>query len=193
MRKELTKKLADSAYVCTTADAWSAHNRGYLGVTDHWLSVETVGNASAQIKRHSAALACKRLTGTHDGESIGTDIHKEFKIQNKLSHSITDNASNFIRAFRLYGKPLGATGQQALVDDQSVNETESDQDEDETNGDRYVPITFLDPDETVLPEHFRCAAHTLNLIATTDASQAETNSGAYKKIFRSATAKLQAL
>ena len=47
-------------------------------------------------------------------------------------------------------------------------------------------------DEPDLPPHYRCAAHTLNLIATTDADHAELDS-AYKKLSRSTFAKCQAL
>lgn len=45
-------------YICTTADAWSTCGRGYLGVTAHWIDDKT-------FKRHSAALACRRLSGSH--------------------------------------------------------------------------------------------------------------------------------
>ena len=43
-----------------------------------------------------------------------------------------------------------------------------------------------------LPPHQRCACHTLNLIATTDAEKAEADA-TYKKLYRSTFAKCQAL
>ena len=45
----------------------------------------------------------------------------------------------------------------------------------------------------MLPKHMRCAAHTLNLVATTDADKALSKCGIYKKYYRSAFAKAQEL
>ncbi|KAA0194063.1 hypothetical protein HAZT_HAZT005998 [Hyalella azteca] len=45
----------------------------------------------------------------------------------------------------------------------------------------------------VLPQHQRCAAHNLNLVATSDAEKAMTSSSSYKKIYRSAFAKAREL
>ena len=44
--------------VATTADCWTAHRRFYLGVTVHWLCYD-------DFEKKSAALACRRLTGSH--------------------------------------------------------------------------------------------------------------------------------
>ena len=40
-----------------------------------------------------------------------------------------------------------------------------------------------------LPKHHRCAAHTLNLVASVDADNAFEEDAAYKKVYRSAFAK----
>lgn len=45
----------------------------------------------------------------------------------------------------------------------------------------------------ILPKHERCAAHTLNLVATSDAGKALNNCSTYKKHYRSAFAKAQQL
>lgn len=57
MKENLIVQMSKAEVVCLTTDAWSARRRGYLGVTAHWLD--------SDLKRHSAALACKRLKGTN--------------------------------------------------------------------------------------------------------------------------------
>ena len=52
VREILGKVSAD----CLTADIWSGRNRGFLGVTAHWIDFVT-------LKRYSAPLACQRFKG----------------------------------------------------------------------------------------------------------------------------------
>ena len=57
-------------------------------------------------------------------------------------------------------------------------------------------VVDVDEDGTVgivLPSHMRCAAHTLNLVATTDADKAPKNCSTYKVLYRSAFAKAHTL
>lgn len=59
------------------------------------------------MERCSAALACKQLQGTHTFSALAgalNDIHTEYNICDKIVHTITDNGSNFIKAFRVYGE-----------------------------------------------------------------------------------------
>ena len=46
--------------------------------------------------------------------------------------------------------------------------------------------------DALLPKHMRCAAHTLNLVSTTDADKALQGNG-YRSVYRSAFAKAQQL
>lgn len=59
------------------------------------------------MKRKSAALACKRIEGTHTAEVIAIElarIHALFGINNeKLVATVTDNGSNFVEAFKIFG------------------------------------------------------------------------------------------
>lgn len=43
-------------FVCTTADVWKACNRGFFGMTVHWIDPTT-------LQRCKAAIACTRLIG----------------------------------------------------------------------------------------------------------------------------------
>ncbi len=56
---KLTEDFRKAIDVCLTADTWGALCRAFLGITAHWLSV----NSDGLIERHSAALAVKRFTG----------------------------------------------------------------------------------------------------------------------------------
>ena len=55
------------------------------------------------LERESAALACRRFKGTHSFDRVASEIeqiHAQWKIKEKVVKSITDNGSNFIKAFR---------------------------------------------------------------------------------------------
>jgi len=53
----------------------------------------------------SSALACRQFKGMHTGEKIGemlASIFAEFHIESKVQNAVTDNASNFAKAFSLF-------------------------------------------------------------------------------------------
>lgn len=55
------------------------------------------------LERRSAALVCQRLPGRHTYDVIATAVHAvlvEYKILHKTCVVITDNGSNFVKAFR---------------------------------------------------------------------------------------------
>lgn len=61
----------------------------------HWLG--------SNLERHNKALACKRMLGRHTYDNIAEILDKiinEFNLQNKITLIVTDNASNFVKAFR---------------------------------------------------------------------------------------------
>ena len=73
--------------------------RSFLGVTAHWLNKESM-------KRECAALACRRLTGKHDYLLLGKElckVHDQFEITEKVIGTTTDNGSNFVKAFSVFG------------------------------------------------------------------------------------------
>uniref|UniRef100_A0A667Y9Y9 BED-type domain-containing protein n=1 Tax=Myripristis murdjan TaxID=586833 RepID=A0A667Y9Y9_9TELE len=141
----LKAELAEIDYVCTTADCWSAVNKGFMGITIHWLDKNDVSH------RRSAALACRRVRGAHTHDVLAkvlADVYKEFKIQNKIVCTVTDNASNFVKAFNCFGES-------------SAPACEDEDDDDD--GIEPAPLSALE--DPCLPSHRRCLAHTLNLVA----------------------------
>ncbi|GAA6065117.1 uncharacterized protein LOC120484120, partial [Tachysurus ichikawai] len=141
----------------------------------HWIEEET-------LERKSVALACKRLRGRHTFDILASsldDIHSQYHIRDKIVRTTTDSGSNFLKAFRVFG-----------VQEETAADHETD---DDTEHDMF---SILEADaglEYHLPNHQRCACHLLNLVATADASVAETQSATYRKISRSAFSKCHAL
>lgn len=67
-----------------------------MGVTVHWLD-------PISLERSSKALACRRMFGRHTFANIAELLDKilnEFNLQNKTTLIVTDNAANFVKAFR---------------------------------------------------------------------------------------------
>lgn len=95
--KEIIKKsLQNVEYVCTTADIWSSKKKSFFGITCHWITED--------LNRKSVALACRRFSGLHSYDNIADlldDIHSEFNLNSrKIIATSTDNASNFVKAFK---------------------------------------------------------------------------------------------
>ena len=193
-------------------------SRAFVGVTVHWLDED--------LNRQSAVLACRRVLGRHTHQKLARDlydIHKEFKIDSKVSLTTTDNASNYVSAFKKYfnaiplphsldDAPLDNYEPDAdecvLIDSDAEPEIEhdddtmiiptTDNDEDfelfeisdaepfglmpvdtdaifvmepspaEERSDGEEMEEPIDNSDVTLPRHQRCAAHTLNLMGTTD-------------------------
>lgn len=133
-------EISSVRYFCTTADIWSGNHRSFLGYTCHWFD--------QNFERKSAALACKRIFGTHSAGKIAQmigEVNSSFGLNSSnIVMTITDNGSNFVKAFREYGL--------------SKEREEEDSDDE-------APIF---DNARYLPQHQRCTSHTLNLLATTD-------------------------
>lgn len=154
-----------------------------MGVTAHWIDAES-------LERKSVALACRRVTGRHTYEVVADaleDVHSKFNLRGKVTLTVTDSGSNFIKAFRLFG-----TDANEAIQNEGSNESESgsddefdkDDDDDDSESASDDDVTFedvskvldaIDQDEPLqrhLPQHQRCASHTLNLVASKDAEDA---------------------
>ncbi|XP_024867962.1 uncharacterized protein LOC112452127 isoform X2 [Temnothorax curvispinosus] len=104
--RTLLRRIEESykdKYVCTTADIWSSHSRRFIGVTVHWIDEQS-------FKRYSYAIACKRFPGSHTHDRIANilnEIHSKYEIiGEKLVGTVTDNGSNFVKAFKKFGVHL---------------------------------------------------------------------------------------
>jgi hypothetical protein len=189
MLSDLKSVLSAVSHVCTTADIWSSHNRSYMGMTVHWI-------ADAYIRK-SATISCRRFTGAHTYDRIAeviSAVHADFDLPlDKITSTVTDNASNFAKAFSSFPAPdedepptdIGDMDdddiQHVIVCD-LLNSASSSQSND----------TEYEHSDVYLPPHNRCAAHTLNLIATTDADTALVDK-AYSRIHHGSFGKCQAL
>ena len=71
--KEILKRVD---FVCTTADVWKSCNRGFFGMTTHWIDPTTLQHCKA-------AISCTRLIGhnTYDVLAGKIDsIHRQFEL-----------------------------------------------------------------------------------------------------------------
>ena len=96
-KKKLISELQKVKYVSCTADLWSSHNRGFLGMTVHYVDLQT-------LDRVSHTLVCRRFEHTHTGKRIAqkiAEVLKEFGITDKVVNFVTDNAANMVKAFSL--------------------------------------------------------------------------------------------
>uniref|UniRef100_A0A8C5BHX1 BED-type domain-containing protein n=1 Tax=Gadus morhua TaxID=8049 RepID=A0A8C5BHX1_GADMO len=180
MEKELREQFDSLEYISTTADLRTANNKSFMGMTAHWIQPST-------LKRGKAAIACRRVRGRHTYDVIAGEIeqiHMSYGLGGKVTATVTDNGSNFVKAFQVFHK------------------TASDSEEEDE--DRSDSVTFEDLNNVLsgsdgdandmisLPPHHRCASHTLNLISTDIEKWLSSNSDT-RAVYRSATAKCSAL
>lgn len=185
--KSLKNKLLTTRYVCTTADIWSTNNKSYMGVTCHYLD--------EQLKRHSMVLACKRMKYSHTYLQIAkilSNIHADYNIkQEQIVGTVTDNAANFGKSFRVYSvSEINDPDELDFLSDENILLDVHDI-PNFTNIMEDFHIQSEDDDIT-LPYHYRCASHTLSLIATKDSEKALQDIS-YKKMYRTIFGKLTAL
>jgi hypothetical protein len=147
----------------------------------------------------SSALVCRRFKGSHTGAEIGkmlAAVFKEFNIQWRVQNVITDNASNFAKAFSLF--------QKAVHDDADAAAIQADEE-----SDTFTTLTVMNVAEELknmvhecdevhemedvieLPPHKRCGNHSLNLVASVDALQARVDK-VYQRSYDRAMGKVQA-
>ncbi|XP_054711079.1 uncharacterized protein LOC129220674 [Uloborus diversus] len=157
-------ELQEVPYVCTTIDIWSSKKRSFIGVTAHWITND--------LRRVSVALACQRFKGVHSYDRLSDiikEINGDFGLNtNKIVASVTDNGSNFVKAFKIFGVKLTNINitDEVVLDSQPTEAfSESDVEDEESSNLEDSEHNYF------LPTHLRCSAHTLSLCATTDANK----------------------
>ncbi|XP_071575085.1 uncharacterized protein [Temnothorax nylanderi] len=201
---KLKELLEKQAYICLTTDIWSCRNKSYIGMTTHFIT--------DTFERKSYMLACKRILYNHTYKNIALVMHHiltEFNIDvSKVTHVVTDNATNFGKTFRCFGVTQLENPNQTrfTVEEESEDSINENSDIEVDNFEkirRNLYSTTHENDnsltdelgnEIILPPHLTCCSHTLNLIVTTDCKKIldQQNNSTLKKIYRSTFAKLNA-
>lgn len=177
---QMKKEFESVEYFCATADIWSTKHKSFLGVTLHWIDDET-------LERKSKALCCRRFESPHNADRIAvmlSTIYDEFNILSKVICTVTDNASNFVKAFKEFGISMEAfasfmaakrqeemfgIGEPNLDD---IEEPIRDENQNIIPEQQGEQLDFVEIEGNVLSDHFRCASHTFCLIASADAKNA---------------------
>ncbi|KAG0723926.1 hypothetical protein GWK47_041696 [Chionoecetes opilio] len=197
-KSDLFSMLYDTSYVATTADSWTVHNRAFIGMTCHWIGQD--------LRRQHGTLACKEIKEKQTNVVLAQaifDVHHEFGLGNKVVATTTDNGANYVAAFKYFcnartrNKQTNNDGKTLAthfgVGNMPVEE-EEEQDPEVVVGqpaNLHAQLEEVAPAVVKLPKHYRCGAHTLNLIATADVqSVAEWNQG-LRAPFTKAAAKAQ--
>lgn len=177
MIQSIREQLADVSYVCTTADIWSSYRRSFLGVTVHWINPQT-------FTRKSAAIACRRFEGTHNYTSIArhlTEIHDQYGLNSqKIICTITDNASNFKKAFAEFGIEFETTDDES----ETYDYTDDEKNVEFANINEFVE-TNEEEEVYYLPKRNSCISHTLSLLCTADIEKLKKSNRVYGKMHKS--------
>ena len=182
--------------VSTTADVWTGHNKSYLGMTVHWID-------ESSLMRQKAAIACTRVIGRHTYDVLAAkieQIHEQYGLVGKISATITDNGSNFVKAFATFGMSDSGSAEPSITSLPTGMEDDEENEEEVTfeNLDDLITLVQGNEEDSTqleyeLPPHERCAAHTLNLVASTDVDKYLSSSTTTRSVYRSSFAKCSAL
>lgn len=196
MIQYVKQQLGQADFVCTTADAWTGfkNRRSFLGVTAHILNDD--------LSRKSFALACRFFPGKHTYDRIGnllSKIHDEFGINaNKITCCVTDNGSNFVKAFKEFQVELIENNddmdENDAVEGIDMNDLlESSQSTEESSMLEIDEESDEDVDAIILPRHQKCASHTLNLVGCNAPTAAAKVNAKYRSVMHSSNGKCSAI
>ena len=160
MEPKLKEVLQEIDYVCTTADVWKACNRGYFGMTVHWINPATLQCCKATI-------SCTRLFGRNTYDALASKIesvYSQFELCGKVTTTITDNGSNFVKAFKTFSVDSTTLSTSEEVIPQE-DDSDQDEEDEEVNFVNVRGALTMDTDsnhdytqvEYELSPHERCA------------------------------------
>lgn len=172
--------LQKRTFVSTSADIWSSRCASYLGMTVNYLDDD--------LSMKTLVLCFKELKGRHTYDVIAHSIakvHESFGLQtSKITHTVTDGGSNFVKAFKIFSSSddenasEGFRGFPSKEADDGSDSDESNCGNDDNDEEQRIKVdiviepvaidlTFEEVD-IVLPPQMRCIAHQLNLACTSD-------------------------
>ena len=73
----------------------------YVGMTVHWID-------ESSLMCQKVVIACTCVIGRHTYNVLAAkieQIHEQYGLVGKISATITDNGSNFVKAFATFGMP----------------------------------------------------------------------------------------
>lgn len=101
--KNLEKTLSKQRWFCLTMDIWSCKNRSFLGVSIHYIDEQT-------FERNSFVLICQDFPSPHTHEHIAERLqilYHRFSLKpSSIVASVTDNGSNFVCTFKVFGRKM---------------------------------------------------------------------------------------
>ena len=158
---KLKLEMQQAQDICLTVDLWSSRDmRSFLGITGHFILDYTL---------QSIMISCSRFKGSHTGDRIFA-VYQEtlahFGIAEKISHIITDNASNMVKAFTLPG-----------MEDLTIDDDDEDEDEEQLE-EQPLP----DDLEDLQGQRSPCFAHTLQLVVKDGLKEAKQLNKIIKKV-----------
>ena len=198
MEKKVREALESIDSVSTTADVWTGHNRSYFGMTVHWIG-------PVSLKRRKTTICCTTIVGRHTYDVLAAKIehiHSVYSLNGKVTATVTDNGSNFIKAFTTLSLPVSDSSSETTTLP-AMQEYDFNLDEGEVTFESVNDTLILDQEreededltqlEYELPPHERCAAHTLNLVASSDVDKCLSSSSLSRGIYKSSFAKYSSL
>ncbi|ODM89661.1 hypothetical protein Ocin01_17021, partial [Orchesella cincta] len=140
----------------------------------------------------------KRFPGKHTADRIAellVEVFSSYKLDNKITFVVTDNGSNFVKAFRDCQKELHLDLELDDLEEELFCENEELDENAIEAQDTFARLE--EQSYASLPPHYRCVSHTLSLVATKDLDKEldllkDKSASTCKKVMRSALAKCSA-
>ena len=141
--KKVKEALENIDSASITADVWTAHNRCYFGMTVHWID-------PVSLNRCKAAICCTRIVGRHTYDVLAVKIehvHRVYGLNGKVTATVTDNGSNFVKAFSTFSSPVADSSSASSLPSPDLQDNDNDLDEEETTFESVSDTLTLDREQ----------------------------------------------